>query len=143
MAKVMASWGREYDMANRSGVLHFFGQVNLGATGVISSQDCPRFKVTKTGSKTGRYDVQLLDPDQSPVSALKLCSFNLAILTASADAAYTTAKAVAWILRNNSISPNGTFQFQLVRTDTNADAEAEDSAVLFVEFDFKISGAVP
>ncbi len=143
MPKVMASWGREYDKANRSGVLHFFGQVNLGATGAVSSQDCPRFKVTKTATKTGRYDIQLVDPDGSPVSALRLCSFNLGILTASADTAYTTAKAAGWILRNNSISPNGTFQLQLIRTDTNADAEAEDNATLIIEFDFKVSGALP
>lgn len=132
-----------FDKANRSGVIYMTGQVNLGVAGVVSSSDTPRFSVTKTATKTGRYDVQLKNPDGTNVSAIQLVSVDCKVWMAAADAAYTATKGTVVLVRNNLVSTTGAFQLQLIRTDTMVDAEAEDSAKLIISMGIKTSSAVP
>jgi hypothetical protein len=132
-----------FDKANRSGVIQLTGQVNLGATGAVSSSDTPRFSVTKTAAKAGRYDIQLKNPDGTNVTAMQLVDFDCKVWTAAADAAYTAAKGSVAIIRNNLVSTTGAFQLQLIRPDTFADAEAEDNVKLIISMGIKTSSAVP
>ncbi len=143
MPNVAAKWHRDPARRNRSGSVQYEGQVNLGAGGAISSRDTPGFTVTKTAAKVGRYDVQLVNPDGTAVVALQLTSFKGVVWGAAADAAYTALKALGFYIRNNTMSTTGSFQIQLFRTDTFADAEAEDNAKLLVEFGVKLSSASP
>ena len=67
----------------------------------------------------------------------------MTVQTAAADAAYTAAKATWANVRNNTVSTTGSFQIQMIRTDTFADAEAEDNAVLHISFSAKFSSVTP
>ena len=81
--------------------------------------------VTKTGSKTGRYDVVLTDAYQA------LLAHHIGVISAQADAAMTAAKAIGGFVR--SAAPTaGTLTVQMARTDTFADAEVEDGATITV-----------
>lgn len=143
MATLFSGIWKKFDFANRSGVIQLSGQVNLGASGAVSSSDTPRFTVTKTATKVGRYDVQLKQPNGDNAIGLQLTDVQCVVWTAAADAAYTAAKASGFLIRNNTLSITGSFQIQLIRTDTFADAEAEDSAKLLISFGVKTSSASP
>lgn len=69
------------------------GEVTLGASGAISSQDCVGFSVVQTASETGRYTVTTTH------KFLKL-KFGCAVLEISADAAPVSAKGTVGLFRN-------------------------------------------
>lgn len=141
---LMDSWFRDPARNNRSGMVQFSGIITLGAGGAIATggADTPGFSFTKVGAKVGRYLVQILDSKLQACGCIKFAKIGATVETASADAAYTVTKGAYAIIRNRSPS-TGTFQVQLIRTDSAADAEAEDSAVLHVWFSAKRSSAVP
>lgn len=145
---IIGKWWRELLGRNKSGIVEFEGVVTLGASGAIDSAylagtDTPGFTVTKTGSKAGRYDVQLVDSKGNAVVAKHFTFGSCTVENPGADAAYTTAKGAYAQCRNNLVNSTGAFQIQLVRTDTAADAEAMDSAKLHIRFSAKFSSATP
>lgn len=132
--------------SNRTGEVRYSGDVltttNGDLSAVAANVSTPFFTLTKVGSEAGRYRVQLTDSRGNAVVAKKLTSWNFGV-NGAADAAYTTAKGIKGVIRNNTISTTGTFDIQFVRTDTAADAEVEDGATIWVEFCVKKSSAQP
>jgi len=111
-----------------------YGQVVLGSTGAISSQTSDGFSVAKTGGEVGRYTVTLNDVYN------KLLGVSCNVVGAT-DAAYTTANGVfSGLLRNNAVATAKTFDIQMQRTDTGADAEVEDNLTLLICISVKNSG---
>jgi hypothetical protein len=102
------------------GTVTLYGSVTLGSSGAISSSVCNGFSIAKTASETGRYTVTLAQA--YPALLGVACLIEGAI-----DAAYTTAKG-QWngLVRNVAVSTARTFDIQMQRTDTGADAEIED-----------------
>lgn len=102
------------------------GTVTLGSGGAIAASgvDAEGFSVVKTGSEAGRYTVTLND------AYPKFRGAHVSVRGAT-DAAYTTANGL-WhgLTRNVAVSTTRTLDLQLQRTDTGADAEAIDNAVL-------------
>jgi hypothetical protein len=98
--------------------------------GTIGSSDCDGFSIAKTGSEAGRYTVTLGDK----YSKLRGVVANV---KGAADAAYTTAKGLNLMLRNDAVATSKTFDIQFVRTDTAADAELEDAAEVYLTFFLK------
>lgn len=141
---------REPAGRNRTRDVDFRGCIPLGATGALgtgaSAPNTPAFTLTKVGGKTGRYLVQLIDSRGQPIvapSAQALVFGSATVETATADAAYTTAKAAYGLVRNNTVSTTGSFQIQMVRSDTVADAEVEDNGKIHLSFSVKFSSVVP
>lgn len=108
------------------GVVPLFSRVVLGSSGAVSSQDGAKlagFTVTKTASKTGRYTITL-DKNYA-----RLLWADVRIIAAD-DTAYTTAKGADVLIRDDDVgrgAGDGTFELQFCRSDTEADAEVEDS----------------
>ncbi len=125
-------------LSNRNKVIQFTGSVKTGATGAISTSDTPFFTVTKVAATTGRYLVTLIDSRGGAVTANKIVSMDATVETTAVSAAYTAAKAIDAVIRNNTISTTGTFQVQFIQT-TNADAEVEDNATFHLDFSVKFS----
>lgn len=119
---------------NRRGVAEFYHRVTLGATGVIASQDAPNVSgivAAKTGGEVGRYTLQLpVGPTGYKYRSLLWVD---AKIIGADDAAYTVAKGLDVLLRDNDVDGgalDGTIEVQFVRSDSDADAEVEDSRVL-------------
>lgn len=117
-----------------SAVVELYGQVTFGSSGAISSQACQGFSVAQTAAETGRYTVTLEDSYNS----FKGCQVTL---EAAADAALTTADGNWAVVRNVSVgtSGGGTFDVQLVRTDTGADADPTSGTVMHLAIKVKNS----
>lgn len=112
--------------------MKLYGKVTTTTSGTIGSQDCRGFSVAKTGSETGRYSVTL--EDNYP--ALRMVH---AILEGTADAGYTTAKGLGYLVRNVDVA-NKTLDIQFVNgAQPQADAEVEDAAVIYIEITLKNS----
>jgi hypothetical protein len=125
----------------RRGVVHLYGRVTTSTSGTISTQTGAKkagFTVAKTGSEAGRYTVTLLNPDGTAAYYQELLACDVTLIGAT-DAAYTTAKGINKMLRNDAVSTAGTFDIQLQRTDTAADAEVEDSAILLIRITLSYS----
>lgn len=119
-----------------AGVVKLYGSFVTSTSGTIDSSACKGFSVAKTGSETGRYTVTLSDTYKG------LLAVNVAIVGA-ADAAYTTAKGLTWILRNVSVADSTpTFDIQFSDPDGSpADAELENAAKVLIEITLKNSDA--
>ena len=119
-----------------SGTIRLHATINLGSSGAVSSYTAPGMTIAKTATKTGRYTLTLAD---------KYSAFLGAAVTVQGadDAAYTTAAGSHGILRNVDVVTNGVLYVQLVRPDTQADAEAIDNAKVFVVLDLKNSSLSP
>lgn len=119
-----------------AGVVKLYGSFVTSTSGTIDSSACKGFSVAKTGSETGRYTVTLSDTYKG------LLAVNVAIVGA-ADAAYTTAKGLTWILRNVSVADSTpTFDIQFNDPDGSpADAELENAAKVLIEITLKNSDA--
>lgn len=130
---------------NKVNMLTFTGTVPLGAAGAIAAAgaDMPYVSVTKTAAKTGRYTVQVINSRGQAVGGFKkLEGFDVAVISAAADAAYTAGKGLQWFIRNIDAQA-GTFQVQFCRTngvtDYN-DTELEDNSSFTLGFLAKKSG---
>jgi len=119
-------------MAIEKGLVCLYGSVTTTTSGTIGSSDCRGFSIAKTGSETGRYTVTLEDAYNGLRSVQ-------AVLEGAADAAYTNAKGLGFILRNVDVE-NKTFDIQFVNgAQPQADAEIEDASVIYVEITLKNS----
>lgn len=121
---------------NRNGVMRFTGRCLTTTSGTLSTasgaNDAPMMSVTKTAAKTGRYTVQAVNSRGIACGGFKsFQDFSVGVISATADAALTTAKGLAWFIRNED-AQGGTFQIQFCKgdgnTDVYADAELEDAA---------------
>jgi len=109
------------------GVVKLFATVTTSTSGTVSSQDAMGLVVSKVSGKAGRYKLTLADAYQRVLA----CS---AVVIGAADAAYATANGVQAILRNVAVSGAApALEVQLCRTDTGADAEVIDAAVILIE----------
>lgn len=114
------------------GMVFLAGRFLLGSSGAIgatvdSAKHCG-FTLTKTATKTGRYTVAL-DKNYNRVIWAD------AKVWGADDAAYTTAKGLDVLLRDDDVgqgAADGTFEIQFVRSDTGADAEVEDARTLSI-----------
>jgi len=134
---------RQFSDANSNGLVYMRGQLNLGAAGVISSQDCPFFTVTKVGGKTGRYTIQFTDSKGQPEVYFQLVDAYGTIITASADVAYTAGKATGTIIRVNQVNVAGQGNFLLQFISSNTDAEVEDNGIVLINIIVKRVSAKP
>jgi hypothetical protein len=107
------------------------GKVVLGASGAVSSTDCDGFSVSKTGGETGRYTVQLGVSSSQPDLYAKLRGASVSIVGPD-DAAMTDAKGLGYVLRDDDVATDGTFEVQFINPETAADAEVQDSASFFI-----------
>lgn len=113
------------------GLVCLFNRVVLGASGAVSSQDSARdagFVVAKTATKVGRYTLTF-DKNYNRVEFID------ARVIGADDAAYTTAKGIDFFLRDDDVgrgAGDGTIEIQFTRTDTEADAEIEDSREILI-----------
>jgi hypothetical protein len=138
---------REPARRNRTRDLEYVARIALGATGALATGEGTQsgFTIAKVGGKTGRYLVTLVDSKGQAVKAVNkraLVFHHATVETAAADAAYTAAKAATGNVRNNTIDVDGTFQIQMIRTDTFADAEVEDNGFIHVAFAVKWSSVL-
>lgn len=127
---------------NRRNTVKFLHRVVLGASGAIASQDPANesgIVATKTATEVGRYTLQL------PVgpTGFKYRKLNWvdAKIVGADDTAYTTANGLNVLLRDNDIDGgalDGTIDVQFCRTDTGADAEVENSRVLYFRVEVEI-----
>lgn len=120
----------------RRGVVHLYSRVVLGTSGAIASQTDVRqsgMTLVKTATKTGRYTVTLQEPAQALLWA------DAKVIGAD-DTAYTTAKGLDVLIRDDDVTSDKTFKIQFARTDTAADAEVENSRVLLVHVTVSQSG---
>lgn len=118
------------------GIVKLFGSFTTSTSGTIASSSCKGFSVAKTGSETGRYTVTLADTYYGLLSVV-------ANIVGAADAAYTTAKGLTYILRNVSVNDSTpTFDIQFNDPDGSAaDAELEDATSVLLEITLKNSTA--
>ena len=118
-----------------NGVVKLYGYIATSTSGTISSTTGTKgMTITKTASETGRYTLTLSDKYQS----LLACSV---AIQGAADAAYTTAKGLTWILRGVDVSATTPVLYlQFNDPDGSAaDAELEDGAKVYIELTLKNS----
>lgn len=108
-----------------TGLILLEGKVVTSTGGDIASTDCKGFTVVKTATKTGRYTVQLVKPDGTVDTALKLAG-GVATLIGADDAAFTDDKGTQAAFRDDDIASDGTIELQWMRPDSQADAEIQD-----------------
>lgn len=116
-----------------AGVVKLFGNFTTSTSGTVASSSCKGFSIAKTAAETGRYTVTLADT----YYAFLGCAVTI---VSSADTAYTNAKGLASVVRNISINDSTpTFNIQFSDPESGADAELEDSAVVYLEITLKNS----
>lgn len=98
------------------------GVVQLAATGAVNKQTCRGFTVGAR-SAAGRYPVRMTRKLQS------LCDLRVVVQIAG-SAAFTAGRSTGEVIARDFDAVLGTFNLQLLRTDTLADADAPDNAVL-------------
>jgi hypothetical protein len=123
------------------GVVHLYGKVTTTTSGTIDTTSCDGFAVTKTATKTGRYTVQL-GSAAAPNTVAELLMVNVRIKGAD-DTAYTDAKGISVIIRDDDVATDGTFEIQFLRNTTNADTEIVDAMSFFIEIVVKNSTVSP
>lgn len=115
-----------------NGIVDLYGSFVTSTSGAIASSACKGFSIAKTGSETGRYTVTLADRYYGLKSVL-------ANIVGTADAAMTSAKGLAYFLRNINMT-TGTFDIQFCDPDgTPADAEIENGASVLLTITLKNS----
>ena len=119
-----------------NGVITLYGKVVTGSSGDISSSSCDGFSVVKTDSETGRYTITL------DGTVTEILYVGTTILGAD-DTAYTDAKGITTIIRDNDVSTDGTFELQFLRNTTNADTEIVNDMSFFIRIDLKLSSVNP
>lgn len=123
------------------GVVTIHGFVTTSTVGTISTSDIPGggASIAKTAGKTGRYTITLAPPvttlDATPLTNLKFMG-GWACVLGPDDAAYTTAKGLVALFRDDDISTtgakDGTIELQFVEPQTAAaDAELMDAASFY------------
>lgn len=108
----------------------YFATITSGTIDTTSGTSYdPGFSVTKTASEAGRYTITL---DRKSYRF----AGGIATVIGADDTAYTTAKGLDVLWRDDDIATDGTIELQFVRSDTAADAELENSAkvklILFI-----------
>lgn len=92
-------------------------------------------KLTKTAAKTGRYTCQLVNADGTNSNAVAFVNA-IVTLTGPDDAAYTDAKGLSSIMRDDDIGTganDGTIEVQFIDPRVSlADAEVADGAIINV-----------
>lgn len=117
-----------------AGIVKLFGSFVTTTSGTIGSSSCKGFSIAKTGSETGRYTVTLEDSFNELKSVL-------ANIIGTADAAMTSAKGLAYFLRNVNMATRS-FDIQFCDPDGSpADAEIENGASVLLEITLKNSSA--
>lgn len=115
------------------GVVKLFATITTTTSGTIGSTSAVGLSVAKVAAEAGRYRITLED------KYTRLLAVN-ATVSGAADAAYTTAKGSFAIVRNVAVSSaTPVLDIQFVRSDTTADAEVLDAAVIYVELTLKNS----
>ena len=123
----------QFSGALEKGVVKLFATITTTTSGTIGSTNAVGLTVAKVAAEAGRYRITLQD------QYTRLLSVN-AIVSGAADAAYTTAKGLNTLVRNVDVAAaTPILDIQFARTDTGADAEVEDSAVIYVEITLKNS----
>jgi hypothetical protein len=124
---------QQFQGSLEKGVVKLFATITTTTSGAIGSTSALGLTVAKVGSEAGRYRLTLDD------KYTRLLAVN-AIVSGAADAAYTTAAGVNALVRNVAVSSaTPILDLQLCRTDTGADAEVIDGAVIYVELTLKNS----
>lgn len=98
------------------------GVVQLGVAGVLKSQVCSGFSLGAR-SAAGRYPVRMSRKLQS------ICDLRVVVLI-TGSAAFSAGRSSGEAVARDFDPVTGTFNLQLLRTDTLADADAPDNAVL-------------
>lgn len=115
------------------GVVKLFATITTSTSGTIASTSALGLTVAKVGSEAGRYRLTLDD------KYTRLLNVS-AIVSGAADAAYTSTAGVHALVRNVAVSAaTPILDLQFCRTDTGADAEVIDAAVIYVELTLKNS----
>lgn len=116
-----------------AGVLHLFGQLVTTTGGAIDTDasSFKRFSVVKTDGEVGRYTITLAGTVNTLLSVT-------ATVAGAADAAYSGGSIA--IIRNNTVSTDGTFDLQLLNA-SSADAEVADGAAIHIAITVKNSSA--
>lgn len=120
-----------------NGVVTLYGRVTTSTSGTVGSQSCKGFTVAKTGSETGRYTISLADKYTSLLAAQ-------VSIEGAADAAYTTAKGLTWILRGVDVAHATAPKLYIQFNDPDgsaADAELEDASVIRIALTLKNTSA--
>lgn len=121
-----------------AGVVKMYGKLVTTTSGTVDTTNtaCKGFTIAKTAGETGRYTVTLAK------GYARLLAVGVAIAGA-ADAAYTSAKGLTWLLRNVSVNDSTpTFDIQFNDPDGSpADAELEDGTSVYLEITLKDTSA--
>lgn len=120
-----------------NGVVTLYGKFTTSTSGTIASSSAKGFTIAKTGSETGRYTITFADK----WTALLAASVAIA---GAADAAYTSAKGLTWILRGVDVANATTPVLYVQFNDPDgspADQELEDGAVVYLSFTLKNTSA--
>jgi hypothetical protein len=147
--------------SNRSGMVHMTGSFTTTTSGAIASSDTPGFTITKTGSKAGRYRVQLVETDGTTAAASAqaysgatavapwaIQAPHAVVCSPAADAALTQSLGFNYAIRNFTPA-SGYFDFQFYKSltsssdETHTDVEVETGSVVLVDFWVKTSSVVP
>lgn len=147
---------------NRSGMARITGSVLIGSAGAVTSYDLPGATVTLVNSKTGRYRVQLVEPDNSTTSApsqptatdgtTAVTPWGIQAPTATLVSEQTdnalTKDAAAYTCLRNFTPLSGYFDIQCFKSDessgeTHTDANPASGAQILIGFDVKTSNVTP
>lgn len=141
MASIFARLLHPFRGTVTHGVVKLYGTMTTSTSGTISTSSCDGFTITKTGSETGRYTIQLgSSTGQLTCAELLGCAVQI---VGPDDNAYTDAKGIGVILRDNDIASDGTFEIQFMKNTDNADVELMDAAKILIEITLKQSSVNP
>jgi hypothetical protein len=127
-------YNKQFQQSYEQGIVSLYGEILVGASGVITSSACKGFTIVKTATEVGRYTVTL----NGKYSALKMCSV---VTVGPADAALTSASGIISSVRNNAVSTAATFDIQMSSNVDLADAEATSGVILKIAIVLKNSSA--
>jgi hypothetical protein len=146
MASIFARLLHPFRGTVTHGVVKLYGTVTTSTSGTVSTSSCDGFAITKTGSETGRYTIQI-GSAAAPMVAAELLGCNVQVIGAD-DTVYTKDKGLGYFLRDNDVASDGTFEIQFTEAldssgCTYPDTELEDGAKLLIEITLKNSSVSP
>lgn len=112
-----------------NGVVVLFGRFTTSTSGTISASSCDGFTVTKTATEAGRYTITLNQ------NYNKFLGVNTTQVGPD-DTAMTDAQGL-WsaLVRDIDVGAganDGTFEVQFINSDSGADAELQDAAIVYL-----------
>jgi hypothetical protein len=125
----MASTNLQHFAGSKTnGAVALFGTMTTSTSGTVSTSSVEGFTITKTATKTGRYTITL---GQNYNKLL----FANAVIVGPDDTAMTDAKGTQFVIRDNDVGAganDGTFELQFIDSDSGADAELQDAAIIMI-----------